>query len=572
LRGASELSEKVDLFAFGTTLFELCEGIMEKELGIGMMLLSGADKPKIAEGTYAGRLENLIHACWNHHPADRPTAEALVQYASHLLAHNYWPPILEYNPDDKAVADLPHGAHSETVRVTVGRPTILNQTDPDLNPQNIKTSPASPEQQPAEEPQQEGPPPFIPIAKTMPPYAANSKTQTSNYMKIGIIGFLAVLLLISGVYFARKVERGNAFKDYLQKAFSLNDQNRLKEAYDAVNSAREIFPNDSTAIKLRREIIRNALEQHTGDLNEVRGALAAHDASMYEELCNRLAEHESNASILRGGDSTAYFRTLIPGCTGKVDPPPTTTYSGNTGVKEPGKSENGPDPSVKPTKTPPLETDAEVQERRKIVEEMNDWNAARRKNQKESLESFLKKWPDGPHVSEAQNLLATIVSNTSTPSPNNPNSGTSPGTAILSNSGTAALPLAERIKGCKTLGEGGVITLRPKTDIELSELVLFADSPGKVQIALLNASGQKMRSTRGVVSAGVRAQITLEELDVQLRGGSTYQLVITPLRDEKGASPLLENMRNCSPSPRSGPNLSIDYQGNFIVFDLKYHY
>lgn len=612
LRGASELSEKVDIFAFGTTIFEMCEGMMEKELGIGMMLLSGAKKPELTEGNYAKRLENLIHACWNNSPADRPTADALVSYASHVAQNNFWPAIQEFNPNDKSVADLPGGRGTETARVTVGRPTVLNTPPTPPPPTPIAPPPPEPEKrmptispykdQPKPEPHADVKPPqdvpkFVPPApvikpKEEKPKKAAAAKSDNNYMKIGLSILIGIAVLAAAIFFIRKSMLNRSFKNYFEQSVSLAAQNKLKDAYDAINLAREINPEDSAAIKQRREILRMALEQHTSDLDQVRSTLEAKDDSMYADLCTLLAGHRDNASILRGDDSTVYYMALIPGCAGgevvttnpsttendgfESNPPSNTTnYSDNKTIEKNPVSSN-PTPTTSnnnsqqvavntTTNAPTPEELAEAEERRKIKEELNDWNAAKRKNSIDGYNEYLGRWPGGVHAGDAQQQIQKL----NAPPPVVEDSEESKN---LTGTKVAGLPVSERDQSCKKPSEGGTILLTPSTTVELSELVLFSDSPGKVQIVLEDASGRKLGSTRGAVSAGVRAQITLADLGERLKKGKTYRLTITPLRNDRGALPALENMRDCNPTQRSDSNLRIDYQGNYIIFDLKYHY
>jgi serine/threonine protein kinase len=586
LRGAAELSEKVDIFAFGTTLFELCEGIMEKELGIGMMLLSGANKPELTAGKYAKRLENLIHACWNHNPADRPSADALISYADHISSNNFWPSILEYKPDDKPIADLPSGRGAETARVTIGRPTVLNTPPPE-----VAVEPPLPPRMPTISPldSPKPVPPSTPAAPFTPSQPASDKMpekKETNYVRIGLIAVSAVALIAVGIYLALQMQRNNKFKSYLEEATTFTKQNNLKAAYDAINLARELKPDDSTAIKQRREILRIAYEQHTADLELVRGAIDFKDTGMYDQLCQLLNEHKDNASILVADDSTAHFQALLPGCNGVVVAPEDdnwddTDNTGNTSTNISKPTTTNPIPTT-PTETntntntgttaisPPVTTPedpAEVAERQKIKEEFSDWSQAKRLNTRDSYQAYLAKWPQGPHATDAQRLMPPVPPVVTKPDP-----VVDEESIPLPNTKTGALPLSEREQGCKKPVEGGTIVLTANKTIELSELVLFADSPGKVQITLQDASGKKLGATRATVSAGVRAQITLDEIGARLLKGNTYRLVFSPIRNEKGAQPMLENMIDCTPKPREDSNLKIDYQGNFFVFDLKYHF
>lgn len=589
LRGASELSEKVDIFAFGTTLFELCEGIMEKELGIGMMLLSGAPKPELTRGNYAGRLENLIHACWNHNPADRPTADALVSYGDFVAKNHFWPEIVEYKEHDKPIIDLPSGRGAETARVTIGRLTVVQ--NPEQPPVKAEKKPAPSEKvnKEAKNNMQEETTKFRPNDGSGTPAQGVPEKKSTNQTKMGLIVLLSLLLLGAGGYLIWQMMITRKFDGYMQEAIARTAENKLKAAFDAVTLASEVKPEDSTAIKQRRTIIRKAFEQHTSDLMQVREVLATGDDFYYADICSLLQEHQENASLLKADDSTAHFLSLIPGCMGAnepVSPDQTTTPGGETPkqetlpVKESDK-QGKPDPVVitdptikkevikQPDPTPP-QPDPDAIVRQQMKAELNDWVTTKRNGTIPAYQDFLKKWPAGQYYMDAQKAIkdkeqeqaaakSKIVETTTVVEDNK----------RLSNSKSAGMPLSQRVAGCKKPSEGGVLIIKPTVVMELTEFTIFGDAPGKVQIILQDATGKKLGSVTRVVSNGL-TQCNLSDLDYRLKANVTYKLSVTPLRNDKGAAPMLENMRDCSPTFSQDSNLGIDYQQNFVVFNLKY--
>ena len=340
LRGASELSEKVDVFALGITLFELCEGILEKEFGVGMMMLSGAEKPTFETPGYTERLQQIIHACWNHNPADRPTGEALQEYGRSRLEEGYWPHILEFKADDKAFPDAPLSSNSPTARVTISlreqppaKPTV-----PVTNYEHtqIETDPYVADPAPLYEPPrafseatviEQGstwsspspdnePPPLLTTEKISgrkPLFSlpVNSESKLSNAMK-AIIAVVVLLLVVAATFFVLNLRKSGYHKqvEAAQKSFQ---ENKLKAAYESIQEARKLNNGDAPEIKaLRLQILDAALTQHRQYQEQVRQYVATGNENDYLLARQLLLDNSDNASILIGQDSTSFFLDLIP--------------------------------------------------------------------------------------------------------------------------------------------------------------------------------------------------------------------------------------------------------------------
>jgi hypothetical protein len=414
--------------------------------------------------------------------------------------------------------------------------------------------------------------------------------KETNFAKISLLSVLGLVVLFGGAYFIYRTMQHSKAKEYLESALALAGQNNLNPAYEAILLAGEINPNDSAIIKQRRTILRLALEQHTADLEEVRGMLEAKDESMYSDICGRLEAHKNNASILKNDDSTAHFQALIPGCLG-VPPntpiddnnngdngntPSTNTLDKQNTLPEQNTGTNSstvtPKPDDSKTITPPVDKKldpAEEAEKNRIKQDLMDWNTAKKTDTENSYLAYINQWQNqgGSHISDARQRYDEIIkAKTPPPPPPKPLAE-----AELAKTGRTGLPLSERDINCATTCKGGTLILTPTTSIELSEMVLFGYTSGKVQIELQDDNGRKLGSMRGTVTVG-RSQFSLDDLSVRLKAGQRYKLIVTPQRNPSGAIPDLEDMRNCNPTGKVDPNLKTDYQSNYFIFDLKYNY
>lgn len=295
LRGADELSEKVDIFAFGITIFETCEGIMEKEFGIGMALLSGLAKPEF-RGKYARRLMQIVHACWNHNPSDRPSAEALVSYAENRINKGYWSHVLEYHSNDKPLIGV-RNQNSSTARVTVGHyaNTPVKKEEPvPFGRASLKKSFGKAQ---------------IYGGNVIESILAKSQVRDpdSKVRKWIVPGLVVLVVMVCILLFTYPLISRYQYSRHIDKALELKAQNRLKDAFSEVTIARKLLPGDSNGIKVRREIIRASYEQHKVELKMAAAALKTKDEIALAECARNLEMHRLNASILILDDSTNFY-------------------------------------------------------------------------------------------------------------------------------------------------------------------------------------------------------------------------------------------------------------------------
>lgn len=112
------------------------------------------------------------------------------------------------------------------------------------------------------------------------------------------------------------------------------------------------------------------------------------------------------------------------------------------------------------------------------------------------------------------------------------------------------------------------ITLQPKAQALLHSARVYASTSGKVQLKL--QSPTESAQTNVSVNRG-STNLPLDDLDIVLKPGSTYTLSITPLK-VGGNVVQLDNIQNCNPSPKSTPQMAVQYDGKIVLFNLKYEH
>lgn len=142
-----------DIFAFGVTLYECCTGLLKADLyAPGMAIASGGALPEIDKSKYSRRLEELIHACMQLDPANRPTAGQLEDYAKHFIEHGFWPELGRQQPPVQPVSDYFTGSGGESRATRPIEDTWFNEQSRDAG---VSASPRAWGQSPA--PQSETP-------------------------------------------------------------------------------------------------------------------------------------------------------------------------------------------------------------------------------------------------------------------------------------------------------------------------------------------------------------------------------------------------------------------------------
>lgn len=115
------------------------------------------------------------------------------------------------------------------------------------------------------------------------------------------------------------------------------------------------------------------------------------------------------------------------------------------------------------------------------------------------------------------------------------------------------------------------IILKPQRNLHLKGAVAFADHPGTLMLVIRENGAKCEESFRQNVAQG-RNQIGFVR-DFTLQKGRTYTLYVsTKESDISARSPKLENLKSCNPGIGKTKDLVVDYQGNFILLDIKYCY
>ncbi|MEZ4964013.1 MAG: protein kinase [Saprospiraceae bacterium] len=110
-----DVNAQSDIFSLGVTLYEVCKGIFPEGVSLGDNVIRGYPKPSIDTTFYSRRLEQLIHACLNKGPLERPTAARLEAYADHFLKNGFWEEITEFIPEEEYVRrTVPRSGSHET--------------------------------------------------------------------------------------------------------------------------------------------------------------------------------------------------------------------------------------------------------------------------------------------------------------------------------------------------------------------------------------------------------------------------------------------------------------------------
>jgi hypothetical protein len=135
--------------------------------------------------------------------------------------------------------------------------------------------------------------------------------RSNPLFKYGIPAIMILVLSVLGIVFGRKMMNDNKFQEYYEQSTALLQEGKLKQALDAVLLAKEIHPDDSAAIKLRREIFRAADMRHAEQLSLVKGFIDSYDPTNYTKAQQLLENNREDASILIAGDSTDYYLILV---------------------------------------------------------------------------------------------------------------------------------------------------------------------------------------------------------------------------------------------------------------------
>lgn len=600
LKGANELSDKVDIFALGITFFECCEGIIEKDYGIGMMLLTEKEKPSISVPKYSMRLDQIIKACWNYSPADRPTADALSVYAKHYLNAGFWPEVIEYKPEDKPITEG-NISFSDSMRQTVGRPTIPNfisEPEPSevKNPfPNIPQFPSGSKEIPQSnytapsEPVKDSPftPPLHPMGGMKPPLPptdskpvnppswGNQMRQTLStlsmkekpYVKWGALAIILALVLAIGYCGMGKLGSDAKYNEWVEKAVKLREEGKLKAASDAIKEALKIKKNDVRATQVEDEILHDADARHSDQIHFARLAIENANASDLEIAKNQLIENKEDASILVQGDQTEHYLQLLDLQIGQVSPPAATDNV------EP-EPENTPKPEEKTNPRPNNQSPDPVLERiraeqREEQRQEQLWIADKKSKDRNRISN----WTNHPRFgNEANELLRNMDNKKPAPAPVEPAAPPTPGVPSFKFVGYAGAKNPG--SNCKSYNtQRASISIKPDKSCRLENASVYASGCGKIRITL---SGNGKNASENKELSDGKCDFEFDRIDaITLEKDKVYTLSIeTAASDNCPGDPVpqLLNAADCGAASSIREGVQMDYQGKVVLFSLKYRY
>ena len=120
----------------------------------------------------------------------------------------------------------------------------------------------------------------------------------------------------------------------------------------------------------------------------------------------------------------------------------------------------------------------------------------------------------------------------------------------------------------KEWSDACIVQFTPKVRCALTELRLFTNATGSVEIKISN--GQEYAEHGEYTVNRGPSTIDLEDLYYCLEPNWTYYLTLTPIKGSGGKTPQFENSYKCGLNVANDQNLSIDYKNNFVIYDLKY--
>ena len=602
LKGANELSDKVDIYALGITLFETCEGIIEKDYGIGMMMLTGTEKPSIQVPKYSMRLDQIIKSCWNFSPAERPTADALSAYARHFLNFGFWPEIIEFKPEDKPLSGGEITGSITPMRQTVGRPTKPNYSAPPPVPDfqaetsfgspgdNLKIpasattsssgsntntqAPGKPQTSPVLPPFGGINPPPLTTDPQQPPSWANQMRQTLStinmkenpYVKWGALAIILLIVLVVSYCGMGRLNSDAQYNDFVQKAIDFRTEGKLKLASDAILEALKIKKKDGRATNIETEILHDADARHNDQMHFARMAIENANVSDLEDAKSQLLENKDDASILIAGDQTETFIKMIDAKLAELGPAPTPNPDFPSPPDDPNTGKDEPNP-VRPPKDPNLER------YRKEIRQEKEWNADKASNNRKRI----SKWVNDPlYGSEAKGLLDKLGSESHENDKHKPvpDPVPDPGPVRPEFKYKGFAGAGSPSSSCKSYNiQRSGIQIKSDKAFKLENASVYSSGCGKLRITL-SGNGKSVSETKELSDG--KCDFEFDRIDaVVLEKNTVYTLNLETSTSDNcpgDPAPQLLNAADCGSPSSYKDGVQMDYQGRVVLFSLKYRY
>lgn len=603
LKGANELSDKVDIYALGITIFETCEGIIEKDYGIGMMMLTGTEKPSIQVPKYSMRLDQIIKSCWNFSPAERPTADALSAYARHFLNFGFWPEIVEFKPLDKPLSGGETAGSISNMRQTVGRPTkpnyIATPAIPDFPADtnlgspgdNIKISepattsssgsysniqdPGKPQTSPVLPPFGGMNPPPLTTDPPPPPSWAHQMRQTLStinmkenpYVKWGALAIILLIVLVVSYCGTGRLRSDAQYNDFVQKAIDFRSEGKLKLASDAILEALKIKKKDGRATNIETEILHDADARHNDQMHFARMAIEGANVSDLEVAKSQMLENKDDASILIKGDSTEYYIQLIDSKLYEIGP---KSESSNTDIQSPPSNPNSGDNNHSTVISP---KDPNLEKYRKEIQQEKEWNADKASNNRNRISKWVNHPVYGPEAKDRLSKIGGSGNGQETPvKPPSPDPTPVPGPMIFKFQGYMGARDAK--SGCKFYNiQKASILIKPDKLCKLENAAVYSSGCGKLRITL-SGNGKSISETKELSDG--KCDFEFDRIDaVVLEKNTVYTLSLETSTSDNcpgDPAPQLLNAADCGSQTSFREGVQVDYQGRVVLFSLKYRY
>lgn len=189
--------------------------------------------------------------------------------------------------------------------------------------------------------------------------------------------------------------------------------------------------------------------------------------------------------------------------------------------------------------------------------------------------------PTTPTTNTASNNIAATKDNDKSSEPTNTITKTTPTPPPSTNAdwyptqGTAMVGVpynrcADSHSASQWESNKTTMKLLPTTKSLLKTAKIYASNNGKLRLELKGAKGGSAKTIVSVNRGST--DLPLDDLDIVMQPGETYYLSITP---QKSAETVLklDNIANCNPSPKTSPNMTVEYENNkMVLFNLKFDY
>lgn len=401
----------------------------------------------------------------------------------------------------------------------------------------------------------------------------------------------ALLLLGAGGFFGIRFLKNRKFEATLAEATKFRDAGKYKNALETCAIAQEMAGDLPEVKSLRFDILARARMQHEAVIAQVRAHFATAMPDSFALACQLLNYGAENASILKRGDSTAFYKALVcdlaPETPSETSEPPAPVPSEESKPKKEPKPTSEPKPTTEPQPKPTI-TQAEItarQQRAAQAQQKEDENQRKKEEAKQAkLDAAARKKAQQAAEEEAREVAKIKKEQEDEAARKKAEAERikpAPAAATFKRDGNLLGVASSAYSGseasCKALmGGQASVTLSPKETVRLERAYLAVNKCGTVRMKLVGPSGTMREVVTEVAGRG------LAEMDfagdfgaVKLEKGQQYTLSFSPAESEACAGkPQIESLSpSCGADSRdNSPQLAIKQNGGAFLFDLKYKY